>query len=760
MSTPLTILHGGHRKVMRIGANENMSTVMQKACQEFGLDLASPLVLKHKRTVVDLSQPFRFTGIPQNATLELAEDSTGRRGGGGRGVSSAGSSGGQVRVAMRLPGGGRVQASFATDTTLLGLLQWWAERGEMDAGMLQQGPSLQFMRSAYGAETLASTSLRAIGLLTGSAMFTLSLASPVATPPPAPTPGGGGGSGAVAETEPATDDLSPIDKDGEAPPPVALSSASGVGGDVSAAIGLVPENKGDEGREELTEGEGAPSGQGTVASVAAVAPAAAGGMGVTEGQAAAEERNGPILPAMGLDVCRSALKDMEGGHFDADSAACVTTLIKIVDNVVHRKDDARTRQIRCANAAFDLKVGRITGGKLFLEGIGFITKNEGGDSQPVLGGGVGGGAAEIANRVLVLPPDREDMALLKDARLILAQQAEALGVPPGSMPQPPRAPARSSPAVTSHGVAFDPYKPFMTSTAPTPKGSQEQSLTEKRLQELLAKRADVVAGGVPERDIQASVVLPSQAAALAAAVKLEREAGTGNSGYGGGGSGGGRGGGPVDGRVGGDGGLIAQKIARQMAERKKQEDIPFQTKAMREIERLQKATVYRTTIIKVQFPDRAVLQATFASTEDVKDLAKVVRDCLADSCGGREFELYVSPPRTVLKEASSLSDAGLVPAALVYVSWKEVSPAGEAEGAYLKPELTLASSSAAIQTARPAGVALDGGAGGVEESKTGGGGRSGGGNRLGGARGSGSGTGSGSGSGKRTSGKPGWLKIN
>ena len=47
---------------------------------------------------------------------------------------------------------------------------------------------------------------------------------------------------------------------------------------------------------------------------------------------------------------------MEGGHFDADSAACVTTLIKIVDNVVHRKDDARTRQIRCANAAFDLKV--------------------------------------------------------------------------------------------------------------------------------------------------------------------------------------------------------------------------------------------------------------------------------------------------------------------------------------------------------------------------------------------------------------------
>lgn len=28
-STALTILHGGHRKVMRIGANESMSTVVQ-----------------------------------------------------------------------------------------------------------------------------------------------------------------------------------------------------------------------------------------------------------------------------------------------------------------------------------------------------------------------------------------------------------------------------------------------------------------------------------------------------------------------------------------------------------------------------------------------------------------------------------------------------------------------------------------------------------------------------------------------------------
>lgn len=34
----------------------------------------------------------------------------------------------------------------------------------------------------------------------------------------------------------------------------------------------------------------------------------------------------------------------------------MTTLAKVVDNVLHRPDDARTRQIRCGNAAFMQKV--------------------------------------------------------------------------------------------------------------------------------------------------------------------------------------------------------------------------------------------------------------------------------------------------------------------------------------------------------------------------------------------------------------------
>ncbi|CAM9860491.1 unnamed protein product [Pylaiella littoralis] len=704
-STPLTVLHSGHRKAMRIGANDSMSTVVQMACRAFGLDAGSNnLVLKHKRAVVDLSQPFRFTGIPQNATLELVEEAPARRKGAG-GAAGSGATGGQVRVAMRLPGGGRVQAPFSADTTLLGLLEWWAGRGELNAAILGQGPSLQFMRSSYGAGDLGSTTLRSIGLLTGSAMFTLNLASPGATaatasngsaaPLPSPPPAAGassfspagpkeGGGGSAQPEAVAPVSSSTLSSETADPQPAVKSStasaaadaagaagaagagAHGSGGPIASAAtttevaapaaaapaapaadtakhmavaGPAEEGVGDD--DGATPAVALPAAAAAVAPTAAPAPAAAAAANGTsqEGKRTAGEMEvdggAPPLPAMGIDVCRAALEAMAAGHFDADSEACVMTLAKVVDNVVHRPEDARTRQIRCGNPAFQQKVGRITGGIAFLEGVGFVSADQV-SRQPTIGGG---SSSSPDDRFIVLPPEREDSNLLRGARALLSKQAEALGVPPERMPQPPR--ARPSPPPPAPGqAAFDPYKarsffffrPFMTSTAPTPRGP-EQSVTEKRLQELLAKRADVVSGGVPDRNIQ--------------------------------------------------------------------------------------------------------------------------------------FELYVSPPRVVLKPSSSLSDAGLVPAALVYVSWREMPPAGESEGGYLKPDLTSGAAgggggggagaggaAAAAAAARPVGVALDGGAR-AQDSMNRGGATVGGGNRLGG----GGGSGGSRGGGKRT-GKPSWLKLN
>ena len=57
----------------------------------------------------------------------------------------------------------------------------------------------------------------------------------------------------------------------------------------------------------------------------------------------------------------------------------------------------------------------------------------------------------------MLPDDREDHALLKEARGLLEKQAEDLGVPRNKMPQPPR-PRPTVAATDLQGTSFDPYK--------------------------------------------------------------------------------------------------------------------------------------------------------------------------------------------------------------------------------------------------------------------------------------------------------------
>jgi TUG ubiquitin-like domain len=90
----LIILWQGRRKSVKVGANTAMSAVLVDACKEHGIEAsaAANYALQYKRNTVDLSQPFRLTGIPQNTTLDLKE---------------AGSAGGSstVRVGVKLPSG-------------------------------------------------------------------------------------------------------------------------------------------------------------------------------------------------------------------------------------------------------------------------------------------------------------------------------------------------------------------------------------------------------------------------------------------------------------------------------------------------------------------------------------------------------------------------------------------------------------------------------------------------------------------------------
>ncbi|RLN96061.1 hypothetical protein BBJ28_00018924 [Nothophytophthora sp. Chile5] len=83
--------------------------VLESAREHFGLGETRQYQLLHRNKPIDLSIPFRLTGISNNAAVELKELE------GALEVQ-------QVRVCVQLRDGKRVQASFGNDTTIESIL--------------------------------------------------------------------------------------------------------------------------------------------------------------------------------------------------------------------------------------------------------------------------------------------------------------------------------------------------------------------------------------------------------------------------------------------------------------------------------------------------------------------------------------------------------------------------------------------------------------------------------------------------------------
>lgn len=86
--------------------------VLAEAREQFGLSDSRQYQLLHRGKPIDLSIPFRLTGISNNASVELVELE------GAVEVQ-------QVRVCIQLRDGKRVQASFGSDTTMERILTFF-----------------------------------------------------------------------------------------------------------------------------------------------------------------------------------------------------------------------------------------------------------------------------------------------------------------------------------------------------------------------------------------------------------------------------------------------------------------------------------------------------------------------------------------------------------------------------------------------------------------------------------------------------------
>ncbi|XP_054989009.1 tether containing UBX domain for GLUT4 isoform X2 [Sorex araneus] len=142
---------------------------------------------------------------------------------------------------------------------------------------------------------------------------------------------------------------------------------------------------------------------------------------------------------------------------------------------------------------------------------------------------------------------------------------------------------------------------------------------------------------------------------------------------------------------------VRRRLAQLESERKRLEDAPLVTKALREAQAQAKLEHYPQVALRVLFPDRYTLQGFFRPLETVGHLRAFVKSHLRTP--ELPFYLFTAPPKTLLDDSLTFFQANLFPTALIHFGAE--GPPGE--GPYLEPQLlarTVAPSAADELVAR------------------------------------------------------------
>uniref|UniRef100_A0A8D1UD92 Tether containing UBX domain for GLUT4 n=1 Tax=Sus scrofa TaxID=9823 RepID=A0A8D1UD92_PIG len=93
---------------------------------------------------------------------------------------------------------------------------------------------------------------------------------------------------------------------------------------------------------------------------------------------------------------------------------------------------------------------------------------------------------------------------------------------------------------------------------------------------------------------------------------------------------------------------VRRRLAQLKSERKRLEEAPLVTKALREAQMKEKLQRYPKVVLRVLFPDRHILQGFFRPSETVGDLRDFVRSHLGNPA--LPFHLFIAPPKTILDD--------------------------------------------------------------------------------------------------------------
>ncbi|GLD93072.1 hypothetical protein PINS_up001664 [Pythium insidiosum] len=438
-----------HRsKRVRVTPAMTMFQVVDAARAEFNLDASAALELLHRGRPVDLSTPFRLTGISNNATLELR-------------ALAPGSDVQRVRVALQLLDGRRVQETFANDTTLAAILDKWS--------LLGDDFSLNFLQREITNDAFATTALRDLGVVSGSAMFRVQKSAT------------GSSSSAISPPSAVATDSSnsilpaPI----VSPPAPAAAAAS-----IQPATAVTPSFSSVSASSFSTTAVSAPAQDAPVFSTVAERERKTEDVEMVDAPAA------PVASMSGFD----ALQLLRDSCFDVVSRTAIITLMKIVTNLLSYPDNEKLRSIRVSNAAFHRNVGQHRGGIEFLLSLGFVLDKE----------------TEALSLSVV---DSSSRAALEDALRLLQKEADDLSIDESERPKIV-VPATPDPS-------FDAFKPQITRMQMQPRGA---STTEVLVDTLKSKQEQLLQSAEkPPRNPK--VLFPGETGATtSAALRVDAEA--------------------------------------------------------------------------------------------------------------------------------------------------------------------------------------------------------------------------------------------
>lgn len=157
MATNLVVLTPhGRRQNVRVTPNTTILQVLEDVCNKHGFK-PDEYDIKHHRQVLDTTATIRFSGLPNNAFLELTEAKGTRKES-------------EVVVGVQMEDGHRLMGNFLPSASLRQVLE------ELCPAELAPGVNavLVYMRQeVYGEDGFKATTLKSLGLTGGRAMLRL-----------------------------------------------------------------------------------------------------------------------------------------------------------------------------------------------------------------------------------------------------------------------------------------------------------------------------------------------------------------------------------------------------------------------------------------------------------------------------------------------------------------------------------------------------------------------------------------------------------